>query len=110
MPSREVEQAPPALNCAVQHREHTDKCGELAGGQWTPLLHHQMSDRFGLSFAHREVLRPPEALTKQRAPPFESGSVEGKRHDHQESSDNGQGVGGAVSQQESPIQLHVLEN
>lgn len=110
MPSREVEQAPPALNCAVQHRKHTDKCGELAGGQWTPLLHHQMSDRFGLSFAHREVLRPPEALTKQRAPPLESGSVEGEWHDHQESSDNGQGVGGAVSQQESPIQLHVLEN
>lgn len=75
VPLMEVEQAPPALNSAVQHGENTDKCGELTRRQWTPLLQHQMSDLYGLSPGQRQALRPPEALTKQRAPPLESGSV-----------------------------------
>lgn len=69
-----------------------------------------MSDLSGLSLAQRQVLRPPEALTKQRAPPLESGSVQSERHDHQESRYNGEGVRGAVSQQQPSIQLHAPED
>lgn len=110
MPAVQIKQAPPPLNCAVQHSEHADECGELAGRRGTPLLHHQVTDFSRLPFAYREVLSPPEPLAKQRTPPLKSGSVKCERYDHQKSGDNGEGVGGAVSQQESPIQLHILQN
>lgn len=42
VPSVQIEEAPPALRCSVQHRENTDEGGELAGRRRAPLLHHQV--------------------------------------------------------------------
>lgn len=42
MPSVQIEEAPPALRGAVQHREDPHECGELAGGRRAPLLDHQV--------------------------------------------------------------------
>ncbi|TRZ02276.1 hypothetical protein DNTS_020292 [Danionella cerebrum] len=78
-----IEEAPPALHGSVQHREHTDERGELTGGRWTPLPHHEMTDFSGSSTAKRKVLRPPKSLAKQRAPSLERGSVKGERNDRQ---------------------------
>ena len=104
----EVEEAPPALRGAVQHREDPHERCELTGGRRAPLLHHQMGHVPGLSRQLTAVLGPPVSRGEQSATPFERGAVQRQGDDHQEPRHHQQGVGCAVSQQQPSIQLHVL--
>lgn len=107
MSSVQIEEAPPALRCTVQHREDTHKCGALAGSRWAPLLHHQVGDVSGLPRQLLPVLCPPVAGGEECAAAFERGAVESHGDDHQQTRHDGQGVSRAVSQQQPPVQLHV---
>ena len=108
MPSMEIEEAPPALRGAVQHREDPHKRSELAGGRRAPLLHHQMRNVPRLSRQLTAVLSHPVSRREKSTTPFKRRAVESQGDDHQEPRHHQQGVGCAVSQQEPPIQLHVL--
>lgn len=107
VPSVQIKQAPPSLRCTVQHRENTDKSGELAGCRWTPLLHHQVRAVSRRSRQLGWVLGPPVAGGEECAAAFESGAVESHGDDHQQTRRHREGVSGAVGQQQPPIQLHI---
>lgn len=96
MSSVQIEEAPPALRGAVQHRENTDKCGELAGCRWAPLLYHQVRDVSGLPSQLGTVLCPPVAGGEECAAAFKSGAVESHGDDHQQARHDGQGVSRTV--------------
>ena len=102
----QVEQTPPALRCPVQHRENTHERGELAGGEWPPLLHHQLGDVPRLLRRLGPALGPPVAGGEEGAAAFESGAVESHGHDHQQPRRDRQGVDRTVGQQQPPVQLH----
>ncbi len=97
MSSVQIEEAPPALRCAVQHRENTDKCGELAGCRRAPLLHHQVRDVSWLPRQLSSALRLPVAGGEECATAFKRGAVKSHGDDHQQARHNRQGVSRAVS-------------
>lgn len=105
--SVQIKQAPPSLRCTVQHRENTDKRGELAGCGRTPLLHHQLGGVLRLPRRLGPVLGPPVARGEECAAAFERGAVKSHGDDHQQARRHREGVSGAVGQQQSPVQLHV---
>lgn len=107
VPSVQIEEAPPALRCTVQHREDADKRGELAGSRRAPLLHHQVRDVPGLPRQLGSVLAPPVSGGEECAAAFESGAVESHGDDHQQARHDRQGVDRTVGQQQAPVQLHV---
>lgn len=97
MSSVQIEEAPPALRRSVQHRENTDKRGELAGCQWAPLLHHQVRDVSRLARLFWRVFGLPVAGGEKCAAAFKSGAVESHGDDHQQTRHDRQGVSRAVS-------------
>lgn len=105
--SVQIKQAPPSLRCTVQHRENTDKSGELAGCRRPPLLHHQVRGVYRLSRQLGPVLGPPVAGGEECAAAFKCGAVESHGDDHQQARRHREGVSGAVGQQQPPVQLHV---
>lgn len=110
VPPVQIEEAPPALCSPVQHREDTDKRGELAGGRRAPLLHHQVGDIPRLPCSPHQlgpVLGPPVAGGEECTAAFESRTIESHGDDHQQARHHRQGVGCAVGQQQPPVQLHV---
>lgn len=98
MSSVQIEEAPPALDCAIEHRENTHKCGELTRCRWAPLLYHKMRDVSRLLGHLGTVLRPPVAAGEECAAAFESGAVERDGDDHKQARYDRQDVSRAVSQ------------
>lgn len=96
MPSVQIEEAPPALRSPVKRRKNTHKCGELAGFQGAPPLHHQVRHLPGLFRKLGPVFLPPVAGGEQGAAAFESRAVKSHRDDHQQSRRDREGVSGAV--------------
>lgn len=105
--SVQIKQAPPSLRCTVQHRENTDKSGELAGCRRTPLLHHQARRVSRLPRHLGRVLGPPVAAGEECAAAFKCGAVQSHGDDHQQARRHREGVSGAVGQQQPPVQFHV---
>lgn len=83
MSSVQIEQTSPALRRPVQHRENTNKRGELTGRRWAPLLYHQVRDVSRLPSQVFSVLRLPVAGGEECATAFKSGAVKSHRDDHQ---------------------------
>lgn len=107
MSSVQIEEAPPALRGAVQHRENTHKCGELTGCRWAPLLYHQVRNISLLSRQLGPGLCPPVAGWEECAAAFKRGAIESHGDDHQQTRHDRHGVSRAVRQQQPPVQLHV---
>lgn len=83
MSSVQIEEAPPSLRSAVQHRENAHKCGELTGRRWAPLLHHQVRGARRLAAQLGLVVRPPVAAGEECAAAFEGGAVQRHGHHHE---------------------------
>lgn len=98
MPPVQVEEAPPSLRSAVEHRENPHERGELTGCGRAPLLHHQVRDVCGLAGRPGRVLCSPVPGGEECASAFERGAIERHGDDHEETRYHREGVSRAMSQ------------